>query len=171
MADNAAVFPMQAAWKLALGMLGIVGLMAMTLAGLELAGIVEPGAVLGEASQGERIAAVVFGVLLMPFTISAWRNARLTLTDDTVSFLRFGFVCRTESIPLRDIRRWGKGHEKNRGYRHLTLLLELQDLSQRGIKLEMYSRQREFLTAFAERVGPPADASAGFIGMRFEDQR
>lgn len=170
MTTTALVFPMQAVWRFCFLALGALGVVALGTAGVELLGVVDRGAVLGEASDVERVAAVVFGAAVLPFAWTAWQHARLELTDDALRFLRFGFLCRTGTIPLERIRRWGTGHETSRGYRHRVLLLELDDRSRPALKLEMYRDQGEFLKAFEASLGPPTPVRATFAGVAFEEE-
>lgn len=160
---------MQWSWRLALLLLGGVGAVALVLCGIELAGIVPEGTVVKDGSTAERWVAVAVGALAQPFVWTTWVHGRITLDDHELTCLRLGVVSRSETIPLADIERWGTGEEHNRGYRHRMLLLERKDRSRRSLKLQMFSRQAEFLRAFEARLGPPRRTENTAVGVTFSE--
>ena len=162
------VFPMQWAWRIALGLLPVLGLVALVTAGLELSGIVSRNALLRDASDAERYVALAFGVLILPFGITAWRHARMTIEDRGLGYLGFGFVCKTRWLAFDDVTRWGHAVGSNQGRREPLLLFELRDHSTRLIKLAMYDRQDRIRELLTERLGAAAPASATMSGMRFD---
>lgn len=169
MADTTVVCAMQWSWRIPLLGLGGIGAVAAVLCGVELAGLVPRGTVVTDGSDVERWVAVAVGILVQPFAITTWKNAKVQLTSDHLICPRLGFVTRTEAIPLQDVRRWGSGYEQNRGYRHLTLLLERADRSRRSLKLAMFTRQRELLAALEARLGEPAATETTFVGVTFSE--
>ena len=152
-------------WRLALLLLGGVGVVAFVACGLELAGVVAEGTLVRDGSHAERWVALVVGGALQPFVWSTWIHAKLTRDASALTCLRFGVVSRSERIPLADVKRWGSGEETNRGRRHLMLLLERHDRTRRSLKLEMFARQQEFLRRLEALLGPPARTENTMVGV------
>lgn len=163
------VFPMQWTWRGMLIALGVLGVVALVLAALELSGIVERGLLLKDAGDGERWAAAAVGAALLPFVITTLKNARLTIDGTAITTLRLGILSRSETLPFAEIKRWGTGQETNRGYRHRMLLFERHDRTKRSIKLQMFSHQNALLRALEERLGPPAEVESRIGGVRFAE--
>ena len=126
-------------WRACLAALPLLGLVALVLAGGELAGLVPRGAWLGAATDGERGAAVAFGALVQPFGWTALRHARLTIDRHDLRCLAFGFVCRTVRVPFAEVRRWGHAVGRNRGRREPLLLFELRDGTTQLVKLARHA--------------------------------
>lgn len=169
MPDAMKTFPMQFAWRFALILLPVLGAVALVTAGAEMLGFVARGAWLGEAGDGERWAAIVVGILLLPFGLSALAHARLTIDTDEIRYLGFGVLCKTRQLPLADVRRWGHAVGRNQGRREPMLVFERQDGNQTVIKVAMYAHQTQIRALLTERLGPAVSATATMTGVRFDD--
>ncbi len=167
-ATAGAVFSMQWTWRLALVLLLAIGALAAITAGLELSGAVARGAILGQAADAERWVALAFGVLTMPVAITALRHANLRIDEVGLHHLGFGLICRTRTIRFAEVRRWGHATTSNRGRREPHLLFELDDGSERSVKLAMYQGQSRILEELRQRLGAPAAVSATIAGVRFD---
>jgi len=163
------VFVMQPAWKACFWTLLGAGATAVCLGGAELLGLVERGALIGDASDAERWAAVAVGALLIPFGWRAFGRAQLTVDDETITYLGFGPLPVTRALGLAEITRWGHAVGRNQGRREPMLLFGLADGSTRAVKLAMYSRQADLKSLLRERLGPATAASATVTGVRFEE--
>jgi len=162
-------FPMQFTWRFALMLLPALGAIALVMAGAELLGLVERGAWLGEAGDGERWGAVVVGLLLLPFGLSALPHARLTIDANEIRYLGFGFLCKTRTLALADVRRWAHVVGRNQGRREPLLAFERQDGNQTVIKVAMYANQDQIRALLTERLGEAAPASATMTGVKFDE--
>ena len=162
------VFPMQWIWRLSLVALPVLGAVAAVLCGLELAGVVPRGALIGDAGDPERWAAVAFGVLVQPFGWTALRHARLVIDATRLTWLGFGLVCGPRTLPFADVQRWGHAVVRTRGRRERILLFGLHGGEQRSVKLAMYRDASAVLERLEARLGAPAPASATLAGERFD---
>lgn len=160
---------MRATWRLVLALLPIGGALVAALCGLELAGIVPRGALIGSAGDGERWVAVAFGLLVRPFGISALRHARLVIDGDAVHYLGFGFVCRPRTILFADVRRFGHAIVTNRGRRERHLAFDLGSGDVRTVKLAMYADPDRILELLTARLGAPAATAVTLRGVHFVD--
>jgi hypothetical protein len=162
------VLPLHRTWRLCLALLPIGGGGVAVMCGLELLGVVARGELLGAAGDGERWAAVVFGVLVQPFGLTALRHARLVIDDVALHHLGFGLVCTTRTLPFADVRRWGHAVTRRRGRRERHLLFALGDGTFRTVRLSMYAEPERALALLQDRLGPPAPTTAGLTGLRFD---
>lgn len=155
-------------WRLCLALLPLLGATVAVLCGLELAGVVARGALIGDAGDAERWAAVGFGLLVLPFGLSALRHARLSIDDRALRHLGFGFVCTTREIAFVEVQRWGHAVVSNRGRRERILRFELRGGGAPTVKLSMYACGAQVLALLEQRLGPPAASTATVTGVRFD---
>jgi hypothetical protein len=159
---------MKGSWRLCLLLLPLAGAAVAGLSGLELAGVVPRGALIGGAGDSERWMAVAFGALVQPFGWTALRHARLVVDDMVLTHLGFGFVCWPRTIPFADVRRWGHAVVSNRGRPERMLLFGLRGGDDRNVKLAMYTDAGVVLELLEARLGAAAPASASIAGVRFD---
>tara|TARA_R110002072_G_scaffold228234_13_gene385444 strand:- start:22706 stop:23212 length:507 start_codon:yes stop_codon:yes gene_type:complete len=162
-------FPMQWAWRLALALLPLLGVIALVAGAAELGGLVDRGAWLGEARDAERWVAVAVGTLLLPFGLTALLHAKVTIDDEHFRYLGFGFLCKTRCLAFAEIRRWGHAVTRNQGRREPMLVFEGHDGQRHSVKLAMYSNQDGIRSLLAERLGAAAATSTTITGVTFDE--
>ena len=124
-----------------------------------------------QASTVELVVAIVVGLGMIPFGISALRSARIELDDEAFQYLRFGVWCTLASVPLRHITRHGVGEERHGYQRYHVLLLELVDGGKRSVRISMYENWRSFV----EQLGAvleqdQAGTKTSMLGAAFEEK-
>lgn len=122
------------------------------------------------AATPELVVALVVGLWLPVFSLTALRHARLELDAGELRHLRFGPICGMGVVPLARIRRFGVGVEHSRQGRDHILLLDLTDDERRTIKLTMYADWPAFVDRLGARLGQqPAETERTWKGARFVD--
>ncbi|MEM9382106.1 MAG: hypothetical protein AAGB93_19275 [Planctomycetota bacterium] len=116
-------------------------------------------------SGAELWVALVAGLILVVLARSALRHGRAWCDRSALHVLGLGLPCRTVSLPLDEVVRFGHGSER-RGYQnHEVLLLELRGGERRGIKVSMYEDWRELVDEIGRCTGlersPTKDSIAG----------
>lgn len=164
------VFPMKWSWKLAIGLVMALALIAAVLAMLELTGAISRGAALREASDVERYVAIAFCGALQPLGIWVLRLGELQLDSRTIRYLGFAPWPCTRSLELREVVRWGHALVSNRGRRQRHLVFERRGGEISTIKLAMYAGEKRALEALEQRLGAATPAVATFTGLRFADR-
>ena len=162
---------MNFAWKLCFYLLAGLGFVAAAVCGLAILGIqIAPEG--KEVSIPEAVLGLAFGIILQPFAWSALQHAKLQLTETQFRYLGFGFLCKTHSIELSHIERFGRGTEKGQGGgRHHILVIEQTNGDYRTIKLSMYDGWRGLFEQLGERLGRvPQETKPTLAGLRFTDE-
>ncbi|MEM7166355.1 MAG: hypothetical protein AAF581_12885 [Planctomycetota bacterium] len=165
------VYPMRFTWRCCFYLLIVLGVGASAVCGLAILGIqLAPEG--KEMTTIEAAIGLAFGVLLQPFAWSGLQHARLQLTETELRYLGFGFLCKTRSISLAEIERYGSGTVKGSGGGHERMLvLEMRDGYYKLIKLAMYERWGEMLKQLEEQLGkPPEETKRTLTGLRFKDE-
>lgn len=168
--DAPLVHPMTAIYR---GLFIALVLMGLTAVAIGAAGLLDlPLEFLREegTTSAELWVAVVVGAGLAVFGASALPHTRLRLDGVTLEHLAFGPLCRTGSVKLEEVVRFGTGVEKHGYQRKTILVVELRDGSTRRIQLSMYVRPRAFVEALGACLGQAAAAGKqGWTGVHLED--
>jgi len=90
-----------------------------------------------------------------------------------VSFLSFGLLCSTETVPWSEVRRFGdRVVTEGPGRRGRLLLLELAGGGRRIVKISLYRRARDVIRRISAHLGrEPTPTRWDPGGVTFEKER